>query len=261
MTRPDDVSGLAARLVHRGAWVEQVPLTKIEPLDAAPLAVALAALPGTAWFCATSANAVRVVADHLAASAPATSAWRTTSALAQQLDAAGVRVAAVGDATARALDALGVHVDIVATQQDADGLADALVAHGVTPGARVFFPAAEAARSELPDRLRAVGAVVTVCAVYRSVPDVAAQAALGALIARSAVDLVTVTAPSVVRGVLAALSSAQVGAGCMPVASIGPVTTAAAVAAGLTVACEADPHSSEGLVAAIERWCAQAVRT
>jgi uroporphyrinogen-III synthase len=260
VTRPDDASGLAARLVHRGAWVEQVPLTRIEPLDPACLDAALASLAGTAWLCLTSANAVRVVAEHVAASSPPPSGWRTTSALAERLDAAQVAVAAVGEATAQALDALSVHVDVVATKQDADGLADALTARGLAPGARVLFPTAEGARETLPARLRAQGADVTVCTVYRSVPDAAAQAALGTLIAQAAVDLVTVTAPSVVRGVAAAHALAQ-GACPVPVASIGPVTTAAAVEAGLTVACEADPHSAEGLVAAIERWCAQAVRS
>lgn len=260
MTRPDDASGLAARLVHRGAWVEQVPLTRIEPLDPAPLDAALTTLPGTAWFCVTSANAVRVVAEHLAASAPPPSGWRTTSVLAELLDAAHVAVAAVGDATAQALDALGVHVDVVALKQDADGLVDAMMARGIPHGARILFPSAEGAREVLPGRLSALGADVTVCTVYRSVPDAAAEAALGALLAQAAVDLVTVTAPSVVRGVVAALASAKVGAACVPVASIGPVTTAAAVNAGLTVACEADPHSSEGLVAAIERWSDSVVR-
>ena len=259
MTRPDDASGLAARLVQRGAWVEQVPLTRIEPVDSAGLAAALETLPGTAWVCFTSANAVRVVADHVAASAAPASGWRRTSALAERLDAARVAVAVVGEATAQALDALGVHVDLVAPKQDADGLVDALLARGIAPGARVFFPTADGARETLSTRLRAAGADVTVCTVYRSVPDAEGQEALGRLIAQAAVDLITATAPSVVRGVVAAHAKAT-GACGVPVASIGPVTTAAAIEAGLTVACEAAPHSAEGLVAAIERWCAQAVR-
>ncbi|MGZ4290556.1 MAG: uroporphyrinogen-III synthase, partial [Gaiellaceae bacterium] len=37
----------------------------------------------------------------------------------------------------------------------------------------------------------------------------------------------------------------------IPVVSIGPQTTAAAVAAGLDVVAEADPHDLDGLVAAV----------
>ncbi len=260
VTRPDDASGLAARLAQRGAWIDTVPLTRIEALDPSALDVALDALDGTAWLCLTSANSVRVVADRVSARGEITSGWRTTSALAERLTAAGVAVAAVGEGTARALDALGVSVELVPAQQDAEGLAAALLQRGLARGTRVLFPAAAGARDTLTVMLRDAGADVTVCTVYRSLPDNDAEQRLAVLVGQRAVDLVTVTAPSIARGVAAAFARSEAMGVQLPVASVGPVTTAAAKDLGLAVACEADPHSAEGLVAAIERWSAQAVR-
>ncbi|MBI3793069.1 MAG: uroporphyrinogen-III synthase [Gemmatimonadetes bacterium] len=237
-----------------------MPLTRIEALDPAPLDTALAALEGTAWVCFTSANAVRVVADRVAATSGGAPGWTMMSPLAVRLEAAGARVAAVGEATALVLEQLGVHVALVPAQHDADGLLAAFSATELCPGTRIFFPAAAGARDTLTAGLTARGAAVTEVPCYRSVADAEAEARLATLIGEGAADLITVTAPSVVRGVAAAVALPAARNKCVLLASIGPVTSRAAQVAGLTVACEADPHSSEGLVLAIERWCAMAVR-
>lgn len=260
VTRPDDASGLAARLLHGGAWVEHVPLTRLAALDPAPLDAALAALRAGGWVAFTSANAVKVVAARVAATAGPAPGWATVSPLALRLEEAGVQVAAVGEATARELEGLGVRVALVPAQADADGLVAAFAALPIAPGTAVCFPSAEGAREALPAGLAALGCDVTTVPCYRSVPDAAAEEALAALAGRHAADLVTVTAPSLVRGVAAAHARAAANGQRLPVASIGPVTTQAARAAGLEVACEAATHSSEGLVAAIATWGAVVAR-
>jgi uroporphyrinogen III methyltransferase/synthase len=84
---------------------------------------------------------------------------------------------------------------------------------------------------------------------------VAARRAL----ASGAVDAVTFTSASTVRGFLKAAGGvlrhpAMAAAGHVPkVVCIGPVTAAEARSAGLKVHATADPHTIQGLVAAVER--------
>jgi hydroxymethylbilane synthase len=79
---------------------------------------------------------------------------------------AGVRIAAVGPATARALGELGLHVDVIG-----DGGARELASRlELAEGARVLFPCAEQARDELEGELGARGVAVERLELYRTVP-------------------------------------------------------------------------------------------
>jgi len=79
----------------------------------------------------------------------------------------------------------------------------------------------------------------------RRLPRDAADA-LGA----GAVDAVTFTSASTVRGFVGAVEAVR---GLPKVVCIGPVTAAEARAHGLTVHAVADPHTTDGLVGALER--------
>jgi len=158
----------------------------------------------------------------------------------------GVRVAAIGPGTADALRRRGVRPDLLPRRF----VGEALVAEfppGI-PGGRVLLPRAAVARAVVPDGLRRLGWHVEVVEAYRTVPAAASAAAL----ARAAgADAITFTSPSTVRG----YCSLGVAGGVPPVVvSIGPVTSAAARAAGLTVTVEADVHSVDGLVNALVAW-------
>jgi uroporphyrinogen-III synthase len=66
------------------------------------------------------------------------------------------------------------------------------------------------------------------------------------------VDAITFTSASTVRGFLRALGATPI-AGKPKVVCIGPVTARQARDAGMTVHAVADPHTTDGLVAALER--------
>jgi uroporphyrinogen-III synthase len=106
---------------------------------------------------------------------------------------------------------------------------EGLLAELPRPAGRVLFAGAEGARSLLADELAA-----DVVVLYRARP--VSPAIEG--------DLAVVASPS------AALSLAAANP-ALPVVSIGPETTAAAQAAGLRVAAEAETPDIEGLVAAV----------
>ena len=133
------------------------------------------------------------------------------------------RVAAIGVATA---DAFG-GADVIATTSTQEGL---LAVMPADPG-RTLFAGAEGARLLLPARLEAE--IVT---LYRTVelrPEHWPEA-----------DLVVLASASAAR------SYGRLGASA-PAVSIGPETTRAGRAAGVTILGEAETHDLEGLVAAV----------
>jgi uroporphyrinogen-III synthase len=100
--------------------------------------------------------------------------------------------------------------------------------------------------------LREAGAVVEVVTVYRTLPpDEAGLAALRD--AAATCEAVVLTSGSTAEGLAAALGSATARSTFADrvVASIGPVTTEAARAAGLPVTCTAAEATMESLVRAL----------
>ncbi|HEX8394345.1 MAG TPA: uroporphyrinogen-III C-methyltransferase, partial [Longimicrobium sp.] len=237
-------SEFAAELAALGAEVVQFPTIRVvPPADPGPLARAVEALHGFGWIVFTSANAVQ----HL---------WLAMEAAGRDARAlSGVRVCAVGPGTAAALAARGIRADLVPAESLGEAAAEAVIAAGGVHGARILLPRAEAAGAALPDRLRAAGAEVVDAAAYATVPDGAGADRVRALLARGEVDVVAFTAGSTVRNFVA-LAGAELGGA--RVASIGPVTSAAAREAGLAVDMEAADHTIAGLVAVIR---ASAART
>jgi uroporphyrinogen III methyltransferase/synthase len=139
------------------------------------------------------------------------------------------RLAAIGPGTAAALTAGGAKASFVPRVATQKGLAAELP----RPVGRVLFAGAEAARTHLVESLDA-----DFVPLYRTVAIRPESPPAG--------DLV----------VLASASAAEAFAALgleVPAVSIGPETTRAARAAGLHVIEEADPHTLDGLVAAVAR--------
>lgn len=232
-------ASLSARLAAAGAEVIEMPATRIESLDQAPLDHALRRLSAYQWLIFTSQNAVRLVWDALRR---------------QEMDAralAGCRVAAVGPATAQALLDMGVAVDLAPERFVAEAMLEAMRVHGSLAGARVLYAAAEGARDVLPSGLSELGAAVDVIPIYRSAPDLGEAGALRDRIQAGDADVVTFTSASAVAAFVGAVG--REAARSVAAVSIGPVTSEAARKAGLRVLEEASPSTVEGLVEAVTR--------
>lgn len=113
---------------------------------------------------------------------------------------------------------------------------------------RVLMPRAETARDVLPEGLTRLGYDVDVLPVYRTVTAVPAAEDLAA-VSEGAVDAVTFTSASTVNNFCDAVGELSDRAPL--VVSIGPVTSESARGRGLHVGVEADPHTIDGLVAAL----------
>jgi uroporphyrinogen III methyltransferase / synthase len=229
---------LSALLRERGAEPLEVPTIEVRPPDGyAELDRAVAALAEGAydWIALTSANGVASLR------ARAEAAGRDARVLGR------VRVAAVGPGTEAALRAWGIAADLVPATATTAALGQAFPSD---PG-RVLLARADLANPELAAAIAAKGGWPDEVTAYRTVPlddlDPAARKRLDG----GEVDWVAFTAASTVTGFVRAYR-APPPAG-VRVAAIGPVTAAAAVAAGMRVDAAATEHTIPGLVAAIEQ--------
>lgn len=230
-------SQLAVRLSALGAEVIEAPAIQVEPLDPGPLRTALAALGDYRWAIFTSRNAVEIT-------------WREL--LARGLDArafAGVKLAAVGPATADALAERGLLADVIPQRYVAEGIVDSLRAREDVRGTRVLYPKAEGARDILPAELRAMGADVDEIPVYRSVPDPAGVSAARDALDGGGVDIVTFTSSSTVRFFVESVGLDA--ARRARIVSMGPITSETARAMGFEVAAEARQATIDSLVDAV----------
>jgi uroporphyrinogen III methyltransferase/synthase len=224
-------------LAEAGAEVIELPATRIERLDLSRLRDALARPADYQWMVFTSQNTVEIVWDVL----------RSDDRDARGL--AGVRLAAVGPATADALLARGLAVDVVADRFVAEGVLDAMRRRDDVRGARVLYASSLGARDVLRLGLESLGATVEWLPVYRSLPDGSGASDVRRELQNGRVDLVAFTSASAVHAFVGAVGESL--ALPVPVASIGPITSQAARQAGLTVAVEATESTISGLVSAI----------
>lgn len=233
---------LSSALAALGAEVIEAPTIALGELDSYDeVDAALSRLSAYRWLVLTSANGVDAMFARLARMG------HDARALA------GVKIAAVGRATAASLEARGIRADLVPGEAVGEALAAALIEQGVR-GQRVLLLRAEVARKTLIDALREAGAVCDDLPIYRTVCPSDLPPAFLERFDRGEIGWVTLTSPSSFVNLLKLLGPERVGRlKQVKLASIGPVTTRAIRDGGLVKAVEADPHDAAGLVAAIRR--------
>jgi len=228
---------LSEKLRELGADVIEMPATQVARLDLAPLRAAIRDLSGYQWLILTSQNAVSIFWEQL---------------LGERRDAralAGLRIAAVGPATAGALLEHGIVVDVIPERFVAEGLLERMRERDDVAGKRVLYVTAEGAREVLPRGLEEIGAEVIVLECYRSILDGEGATRLARAIEAGRVDLATFTSGSAVRGYVEAVGDDL--AARIPAASMGPQTTQALRDAGIEAKIEAKESTIDGLVSAV----------
>lgn len=236
-------SDLSDRLIELGAEALEFPTIEItDPEDYRPVDEAIRNLQKYEWCVFTSVNGVERFFDRMYV------ADKDARALS------GVRVAAIGPATAAKCTEYGIVPDYVPEEYRAEGIIEGFCERGVGDGTSVLVPRALEAREVLPDTLRRRGAQVDVVPVYRTVPGAGDGLALQRL-KDGEVDAVTFTSSSTVRNFARLLSDQGMDvASAMQdvlVASIGPITSNTARELGLTIGVEADEFTIPGLIKAL----------
>jgi uroporphyrinogen-III synthase len=237
VTRPAaQAAELVALLAERGIDGISVPTVGIAgPSVGGPLDDAIRSLDGVAWLVITSVNGAASLLERLAA-------------LGRSLPA-GVRVAAVGPATAAALESGGVRVDHVPSPYRTVAIAEGL---GDVAGRRGVLARADAATGDLRDALLERAALVEEVVAYRTVEGPAESRDRVRAVLTQPLDGVTFTSGSTVRGLHALLSAPEaLRATALPAYCIGPVTARVARRAGFSVPVVAAPHTAAALADAI----------
>ncbi|MDE3154144.1 MAG: uroporphyrinogen-III C-methyltransferase [Acidobacteriota bacterium] len=246
VTRPrEQAAELVDRLESLGAETIEVPLIRIEPPDDyGPLDEACRQAGSFGWIVFTSANGVDAFFERLLAGPGDTR------------DLKGVRLCAIGPATAERLGRFGLKVDLMPTEYRAEAVVEALAAAGPLDGVRVLLPRADIARELLATELRRLGADVTEVKAYRTValePGTGDVPDVYRMLLDRQIDVVTFTSASTVRSFVKTIG-AEPAADLLQttlVAAIGPVTADAAAQYNIRTAIMPADYTVPALVDAI----------
>jgi Uroporphyrinogen-III synthase len=189
VTRPREQSAeLVDRLESMGAHAIEAPMIRIAPPeDFGPLDDACARVGEFDWIVFASANAVDSFMERLLAGP-------------QDLRALhGVKLCAVGPATAERLVPYRLKIDLVPAEYRAESVIRALTDAGTVRGAKVLLPKGDIGRELVADELKKHGADVTAVTAYRTVVAEAEREGepdIYRMLLDRRIDVVTFTSPS-----------------------------------------------------------------
>jgi uroporphyrinogen III methyltransferase/synthase len=239
---------LSEQLVSYGAVPEEVPTISVEPprtpqqMDRAIKGLVTGRYE---WVAFTSANAVKAVREKFEE---------------YGLDArafAGLKVAAVGDATARALVEFGVKPDLLPSgEQSSEGLVAEWPPYDsmLDPINRVLLPRADISTDTLVAGLTELGWECDDVTAYRTVRAAPPPAPIREAIKGGGFDAVLFTSSSTVRNLVGIAGKPH---NVTVIAVIGPQTAKTAEEFGLRVDVMADKPSASALAAVLAEYGAK----
>ncbi len=240
---PDQAGELSSLLQERGADVLEIPTIRtVAPTQRQVLADALLGLNAYDWLIFTSPNGVAAFFDYF------------FKAFDDLRDIGGVRIAAVGPATAARLRELHLKVDVMPKEYTASKIADALAQYESIENLKMLLMRAEVANPELPKKLEEMGAIVDDVACYKTEPETEDRNGAAARFLEEGADWITFTSSSTVEHFNARFNLKELAARHpqLKLASIGPETSKALASLHIKPTVEAKDHTIEGLATAIQ---------
>ncbi len=238
----EQASELSRKLNELGAEVLEIPTIKIEaPTDKQRLTDAIIGLNAYDWAIFTSPNGVTSFFNYFFA------------AFDDLRDLGGVKIAAVGPATAAKLKELHLKIELMPEKYLTREIAAAFAGYESLENLNVLLLRAEVANQELPESLTALGAIVDDVPVYKTVPETEDLNGAAEKFLETGADWITFTSSSTVENFHTRFNLNEVLKKFpeTKVASIGPETTIAITALELKPDIEAKVHTIAGLVEAI----------
>lgn len=242
ITRPkEQTNSLRLALEREGAWVIELPVVEILPLNKGrALEETVASLKEFDWLLFTSVNGVKFFFRCLLARG------RDVRVVAH------LRIGVIGKATADALKAYGLRPDLIPPSYTSRDLFLALRRKGEIRDRSFLLPRADIAPPALKHWLESEGGRVREIAVYRTRPLREAARRLKKLMREGKkIDYVTFTSSSTVSCFFDMLVQSQIRNFTSRWVSIGPVTSETLKAYGQRPWCEAEEHTVDGLVHAM----------
>ena len=235
-------SALRERLEKLGAEVLELPLIKISPaIDKHNLAECLLELGSYDWVIFTSANGVQCFFDQF-------------FKLFDDIRSLGLlRIACVGETTAKAILALHLKVECMPKKATAESLATELIGTGSLDSAKVLLVTGNLNREALEQKLEEARAIVDRLPVYKTeANDISADPA-AEVFRTGGADAILFASSSAVDSYAAQKASLILSATARrPLhGSMGPQTSESLTKAGLSVDFVAPTPSLEDLVNAL----------
>ncbi len=221
----DQASVFSERLIDLGATTIEFPtIDVVPPVSWEELDRAIEAIESYAWCIFTSANAVRFFMERL----------RMLGKDLRMLK--GISICAVGPKTAESLESYGIRPDLIPSEFKAEGVLSALGGVAVK-GKKFLIPRARVAREIIPDRLRELGAEVTVATAYENVRPSADVERVRQLFLDRKIAAVTFTSSSTVNNFVEMLGQKEYKTllNGVVIACIGPVTAKTAEGYGMKI--------------------------
>ena len=237
----EQASGFLSALAEMGAECLEFPTIRVMPPERwEALDRSIRDIETYRWVVFTSVNGVKYFFDRL-------------ELLGGDVrDLKGVKIAAIGPATAEAVRSKGLRIDLVPEEYRAESVVEAFQNEDIQ-GRRILLPRAREAREILPEELAKLGAVVDVVEAYRTVkPEEDKEKILG-MLRQGDIHMVTFTSSSTVSNFVDMFQGAPLLEWMkrVAVACIGPVTGKRAEEKGLKVALVAPEYTIPSFTQAI----------
>ncbi len=240
-------STLSRLLATYGAQPVELPAIDIQPVpDTSDLDRAISNLKQYQWLVFTSVNGVEAFFRRL---------------FSLKLDArafSGLKIGAIGPATAEALKTKGIISDYVPEVYTGREFVSGLKSRDIA-GQRFLFPRANIADKELVQGIKELGAEADEVTAYITVPASKDISRAKDLLLSDGIDVITFTSSSTVANLAAAFDGEKPVIHNAKVACIGPKTAEAAARAGLSADIMAVEQTIPGLVASIEQYFSKEV--
>lgn len=165
----------------------------------------------------------------------------------------GVRIAAIGPATAQRVKDFHLKVDLMPEQAVAEAVCKAFQKEQSIENEKILVIRPEVTRDVLAKKLTELGAIVDEAVAYRTVPETADLQGGMARFREEGGDLITFTSSSTAENFMALKLPIPPN---LKTASIGPVTSKTMRELGLKVDLEAKQHDVPGLIQAIRTFYA-----
>lgn len=211
-------SGLVESIRMAGGEAIEFPSIKIvRSADLSLLHEALSKLAQYGWIVFTSVNGVDIFFEEMSSQGIDIRELR------------GIKICAIGPATASRLAERGLIVDLIPEEYRAEGILAALK-DSLKPGEHILLPRAEGAREILPAGLREWGVTVDEVETYRAAAVESIDPVQKDKILSGEADYLTFTSSSTVSNFVKILGADRVKAmnSAVRIACIGPVTAATA---------------------------------
>lgn len=163
----------------------------------------------------------------------------------------GVKIAAIGPATAATVTEQHLAVDLQPEEYVAESVVKAFEKQGSLDNVTILLARAEQARDVIPRELARLGAIVDEAIAYRTVPETGDATGDLARFREEGADLITFTSSSTVENFMALKLPLAAN---LKTASIGPITSETMRDLGLRVDVEARRHDIPGLITAIKGY-------